>query len=426
MRFSKASIMVAVAVAAVLPAAPAQARAYVCPQQPGIAKVSEATPYEASMFAPERLAPFATGAGVRVAIIDSGVDATHPQLRGQVDRGRDFLHGNADGLQDCVGHGTAVASIIAARHVEGSGLQGLAPDATIVPVRVSEQTDTDGRSGGDRQTSPGAFADAIDWAASPSGGNADVINMSLVMTAESDRVNAAVARAIDRGVVIVAAVGNEGGPTDRNPVPYPADLPGVIGVGATDVNGVRGDFSQRGLYVDVMAPGVDVTFAALRSGHTSGAGTSYATPFVSATAALVKQRFPSLTPGQVARRIVATTDPAPGGARSDEYGYGIVNPYRALTETLGPESPAPPPPMVMHAEDPAALALAARRAEAQDRSLLAAAVGAGVVVLVVLLAAAVRHGRRRGWRPGSPAEAAAEAAVETAQAAEARGGGARV
>ena len=406
MRTSKASVVVAVVVAVMLPAAPAQARAYACPQQPGLAKVSEVTPYETSLFAPERLAPFATGAGVRVAVIDSGVDATHPQLRGQVDRGRDFLHDNADGRQDCVGHGTAVSSIIAARHVEGAGLQGLAPGATIVPVRVSEQTD--GRAAGGQEASPATFAQAIDWASSPSGGNADVINMSLVMTNDSDRVRGAVARALDRGVVVVAAVGNAGGADDSNPDPYPAAYPGVIGVGATDVNGVRGDFSQHGRYVDVMAPGVDVTFAARRSGHTSGQGTSYATPFVSATAALVKQRFPSLTPAQVTRRILATTDPAPGGARSEEYGYGILNPYRALTETLGPETAAAPPPMVMHSEDPAAVALAARRAEAREMSLLVAAVGAGVVVLVGLLAAAVRHGRRRGWRPGSPADAAVE------------------
>jgi subtilisin family serine protease len=165
---------------------------------------------------------------------------------------------------------------------------------------------------------------------------------------------------------------------------------------------VAGDFSQHGDYVDVMAPGVGVTFAARDSGHTQGNGTSYATPFVAATAALLKQRFPALTPAQVARRILATTDPAPGGRRSDRYGFGVLNPYRALTETLGPETRPAPAPVVMHTEDPATVALAARRAHAQDMSLLVAAIGAGVVVLVVLVAAAVRRGRRRGWRPPDP------------------------
>jgi membrane-anchored mycosin MYCP len=384
--------------AALLPAAPAQARAFVCPSLPGQAKTSAAKPYETQLFAPERLAPFATGAGVRVAVIDSGVDADHPQLRDRVTAGRDFLHGDASGRQDCVGHGTAVASLIAAEPVQGAGLRGLAPDATIVPVRVSEQTDTDQSAG--EPVSPAKFATAIDWAVDE--GGADVINMSLVMTTDDGRVRAAVARAVAAGVVVVAAAGNDGRPDDGNPRPYPASYPDVIGVGAIGANGVAGDFSQHGDYVDVMAPGVAVTVAARRSGHIQGDGTSYATPFVAATAALLKQRFPSLTPAQVARRILATTDPAPGGRRSELYGFGVLNPYRALTETLGPESPPPPAPAVMHTEDPAALALAARRAHAQDMSLLAAAIGVGVVLLVVVLAAALRRGRRRGWRPPDP------------------------
>ncbi|MEU8232974.1 type VII secretion-associated serine protease mycosin [Actinoplanes sp. NPDC048967] len=384
--------------AVLLPAAPAQARAFVCPTLPGPAKVSAAKPYETQLFAPERLAPFATGAGVRVAVIDSGVDADHPQLRDRVAAGRDFLHGDATGRQDCVGHGTAVAGLIAAEPVAGAGLRGLAPDATIVPVRVSEQTDTDQSTGG--PVSPAKFATAIDWAVDE--GGADVINMSLVMTTDDGRVRAAVARAVAAGVVVVAAAGNDGRPDDGNPRPYPASYPDVIGVGAIGANGVAGDFSQHGDYVDVMAPGVAVTIAARRSGHTQGDGTSYATPFVAATAALLKQRFPSLTPAQVARRILATADPAPGGRRSDLYGFGVLNPYRALTETLGPESPPPPAPAVMHTEDPAALALAARRADAQDMSLLVAAIGAGVVLLVVVVAAALRRGRRRGWRPPDP------------------------
>ncbi|OJF10629.1 type VII secretion-associated serine protease mycosin [Couchioplanes caeruleus] len=402
MRMRRAALAVAVVAGGLMPAAPAQARAFTCPDKQAVAaQVSKAQPYEDKMFAPDRLAPFATGAGVRVAVIDSGVDADHPQLRGQVDSGRDFLHGNPDGRQDCVGHGTGVASIIAARHVDSAGLRGLAPDATIVPVRVSEQTDTE-RPGGSDPVDPGRFADAIDWAASPSGGNADVINMSLVMTDPSDQVRSAVERAAERGVVIVAAAGNRGGADAGNPTPFPASYPGVIGVGAIDAGGARAGFSQRGDYVDVMAPGVDITVAARRGGHTSAQGTSYAAPFVSATAALVKQRFPTATPAQVARRILATTDPAPGGARSDEYGFGVLNPYRALTETLGPEKPAAPAPKVVVTDDPAAVALKARRARAQDLSLMVAAAGAGAMVLVIMLAAALRHGRRRGWRPPTP------------------------
>ncbi|MEU7905414.1 type VII secretion-associated serine protease mycosin [Actinoplanes sp. NPDC049118] len=390
----------AVSAAVLLPAAPARARAAECANPPEAAQVSKAEPYEEQLFDTGRLAPFATGAGMRVAVIDSGVDARHPQLRDQVAAGRDFLHGEPNGRQDCIGHGTAVASIIAARPAEGAGPRGLAPGVTIVPIRVSEQTDTEGGARGGEPADPGRFADAIDWAVDQ--GDADVINMSLVMTADDDRVRDAVARAVAAGVVVVAAAGNHGRAGEANPRPYPASYPDVIGVGAIGADGVAGDFSQHGDWVDVTAPGVQVTFAAPGSGHARGDGTSYAAPFVSATAALIRQRFPTLTPAQVARRIIATADPAPGGRRSDRYGFGVVNPYRALTETLGPDRPAAPAPAVVHTEDPATVALTARRARAQDLSLVVAAVGAGVVVLGVVAAAALRRGRRRGWRPPEP------------------------
>ncbi|MEU4222133.1 type VII secretion-associated serine protease mycosin, partial [Actinoplanes sp. NPDC026623] len=380
MQLRRIAVAVAVSAAVLLPGAPARAAA--CQSPPESLPVSKARPYEVQMFDPERLAPFATGDGVRVAVIDSGVDADHPQLRDQVAAGRDFLRRDATGRQDCVGHGTAVAGIIAAKPVDGVGPRGLAPGARIVPIRVSEQTDTGGGATSGEPADPGRFAQAIDWAVGE--GDADVINMSLVMTEDDSRVREAVARAVDAGVVVVAAAGNHGKPNEANPRPYPASYPDVIGVGAIGADGVAGDFSQHGDWVDVTAPGVQVTVAARGSGHTRSDGTSFAAPFVSATAALVKQRFPALTPAQVARRIIATADPAPGGRRSDRYGFGVVNPYRALTETLGPDRAPAPAPVVVHTEDPAAVAQQARRDRAQDLSLVVAAAGAGVVVLVVV------------------------------------------
>ena len=91
---------------------------------------------------------------------------------------------------------------------------------------------------------------------------------------------------------------------------------------------------------------------------------------MAATAALIEQRFPGSSPAQVARRLLATADPAPGGARSDEYGYGLLNPYRALTETLGPDRPPAPPAAVAHTQDPVVVALQARRAHAQQVALV--------------------------------------------------------
>jgi subtilisin family serine protease len=294
-----------------------------------------------------------------------------------------------------------VASIIAARPVDGVGFRGLAPDATVVPVRITEKEQIGGRDVGD-DGSPAQFAEAIAWAADPAGGDADVINLSVVMAVDDPRVRRAVAGALDRGVVVVAAAGNGGAAGQGNPTPYPAAYPGVIGVGAVTAAGVRAGFSQHGRYVDLVAAGESVTVAALRSGHTVQQGTSFAAPFVSATAALLVQRFPGLSPAQVQRRLVATADPAPGGGRSDEYGFGLLNPYRALTETLGPEVAGSPAPVVVHAADPAAVAVRQRRGEAQRRALLAGAAGAAVVLLAGVTAAAVRRGRRRGWRPAGP------------------------
>src|SRR4051794_39598673 len=260
--------------------APAPARAAACEQPPPKAQVFKGVPAEDDVYAPKRLAPIATGQGVRVAVIDSGVDATHPQLAGQVAKGADFLHGDDSGRQDCVGHGTAVASLIAAAPSPATGFQGLAPGATIIPVRISEQTEIDGKAVGDRGT-PAQFAQAIDWAVDQ--GHAQVINLSLVMTSGNAEVEAAVARALEAGVVVVTAAGNHGDDEAGDTTPFPAGFPGVIGVGAVAPDGTRPSFSQKGDYVDLVAYGQGVTVAARDSGHTTLQGTSFSTPFVSAT-----------------------------------------------------------------------------------------------------------------------------------------------
>jgi membrane-anchored mycosin MYCP len=388
------------AVAVVLTPAPswARARAAQCDQVPQAGPVNRKLPYEDQLYDLPRLASLATGAGVRVAVVDSGVDARHPQLKGRVAAGRDLLHDGPDGRQDCIGHGTAVASIIAAAQQDGVPFHGLAPEATIVPVRITEKETIDGKEVGP-DGSPAEFADAIAWAARRSGGNARVINLSVVMTQDNAAVRQAVKEAVKAGVVVVAAAGNNGKPGDPNSTPYPAAYPGVIGVGAVDGNGVRASFSQHGSYVDITAAGTGITAATPGSGHGGFEGTSFATPFVAATAALILQREPRLTPAQVQGRLVATADPAPGGGRSDEYGYGLLNPYRAVTETLGPEHPPSPAVAADTGEDPAAVALRARRERSQQRALIFGSAGLGLVLLVALIGVVVRRGRRRNWHP---------------------------
>jgi membrane-anchored mycosin MYCP len=374
-----------------LPAVPARAPASGCDTAPPPGTAITAVPYEDRLYDPARLAPLATGRGIRVAVVDSGVDATNPQLKGRVAAGLDLLR-HSDGRQDCVGHGTGVAGVIAAVPRAGIGFAGLAPGVTVVPVRVSERENLDGKATGD----PGNAADlarAVRWAATT--GHAQVINLSLTAPKEAEPVICpAVADAIRRGVVVVAAAGNDAS-TD-NSEPYPAGCAGVIGVGAVGPTGMHSSYSRSGTWVTLAAAGDQITTTAPGSGLTTLNGTSLATPFVAATAALIRQRFPGSTPAEVTRRLTATADPAPGGAA--QYGAGLLNPYRALTETVTAGGAAPAPAAVP-GPDPATVARQGRRDRARTTSLVVAAAGIGLVVALVAAAAILRRGRRRGWHP---------------------------
>ncbi|MBO4207358.1 type VII secretion-associated serine protease mycosin [Micromonospora echinofusca] len=375
---------------------PAVGRAPACPVATVTAEPVTGVPWPQTRYAPERLGTLATGAGVTVAVVDSGVDPRHPQLRGRVLDGVDLLDPGGDGTDDCAGHGTAVASIIAAGRRPDTSFTGLAPAARILPVRVSEQQVIEGRESG-RTVRPEEFARAIRWAVDH---GAQVLNLSVVLYADVPAVRSAIRYAVDRDVVVVAAAGNLHG--DGDPRPYPAAYAGVIGVGAITADGGLADFSQVGPYVDVVAPGSDVIAAVPGRGHRRTAGTSYATPFVAATAALLRQYRPELTAGQVADRIAATADPARGAGPGSGYGAGVLNPYRAVSETP-PGRPVTP--TVLSGDDPAGPGLAARevrRSAARDRALLVAGSVSAVVVLAVLLALVLPRGTRRGWRPADP------------------------
>lgn len=359
------------------------------PQPAGPVSVS-AIPWPQQRYAPQRLARLATGAGVIVAVVDSGVDRRHPQLAGRVLAGIDLLDPDGDGGLDCVGHGTGVASIIAAVPRDGTSFRGLAPQARILPVRVSEQQVVDGQGTG-RAATPEDLGRAVRWAVDR---GAAVVNLSVVLYADHPAVRTAVAYAVDRDVVVVAAAGNLTG--DGGPLPYPAAYDGVLGVGAIGADGLRADFSHTGTHVDLVAPGVDVLVANPGQGHRSIDGTSFAAPFVAATAALLRQYRPDLSAVEVTRRLVATADPAPGGG----YGAGVLNPYRAVTETGStPGRAQPPSGLSEHRPDPALLAQQDRRGDALARALLLAGVVVPLTGAVVLAATVVPRGMRRRWHP---------------------------
>src|SRR6266545_4427598 len=236
------AVGVAVGIAVTLPGSPAYAA---CTTSDNSATVNATpVPWPVQRYAPDRLANLADGGGVTVAVIDSGVDASHPSLRNHVAAGLDLLDGG-NGQTDCVGHGTAVASIIAGQPLPGIGFRGLAPGA-----------------------------------------------------------------------------------------------------------------------------------------------------------ALVRQYWKGLSAREVVARLIATADPAPGSRRSNEYGYGVVNPYRAVTERTTSGAPARAAALPARSRDPAAEAAAAEVARTRAWALGVAGAGGVLTVLVILAATVLPRGRDRRWQPG--------------------------
>ncbi|MFB9239366.1 type VII secretion-associated serine protease mycosin [Plantactinospora siamensis] len=335
-----------------------------------------------------------------MAVVDSGTDAGHPQLSGKVLTGFDALRNAPGGDVDCVSHGTAVASIIAAQREEGIGFQGLAPGARILPVRVTEREldQSDNASGADVPAA--TFARAIRRAVD---GGARVINLSVTLYVPDPEVEAAVRYARAHDVVMVAAAGNRHHDDGRpDPTPYPAAFDGVIGVGAIEETGARVGESQIGPYVDLVAPGGQVVAATRLAGHNLYTGTSFATPMVSATAALIRSAEPGLSADEVAKRIIGTTDPARGDA-SLGYGSGVLDMYRAVTERLSTGRPAALPPLPELRHDPAAAARAHRWATIRQVALWVLLGTVVVVGGVAALGVLLPRGRRRRWRPARPA-----------------------
>ncbi|MFE9137318.1 type VII secretion-associated serine protease mycosin [Streptomyces sp. NPDC007355] len=272
------------------------------------------------------------GDGITVAVLDTGVDAEHPDLEGSVLPGRDLVgFGASRGDRAWARHGTAMAGIIAG-HGHGydgeDGVLGIAPDAKILPVRVILEG-TDKARDKARKTRGTALAEGIRWAADH---GADVINLSLGDDSKSAHPDAgedaAVQYALAKGVSVVASAGNGGEKGDH--ISYPAAYPGVIAVTAVDRYGTHASFSTRRWYATVSAPGVDIAIADPDRRYYEGWGTSAAAAFASGAVALVRAAHPDLTPAQIKRLLIDTARNRPKGGRSDAKGYGTVDPAAAI------------------------------------------------------------------------------------------------
>ncbi|MFI7338493.1 type VII secretion-associated serine protease mycosin [Streptomyces sp. NPDC050085] len=363
-----------------------------------------------------------TGKGVLVAVIDTGVDADHPDLRGQVLPGEDLSEGlSGDAHTDYDGHGTGIAGMIAGTG-EGNGGQGafgLAPGAKVLPIRLPNAEKANNQASADAQLFK-AMATGIKFAADH---EAKVINISQAAPKGSPELTAAVKYALEKGSLIFAGVGNDGNTTNR--VQYPAATPGVVGVAAVDENGRRTSESEYGPQVDIAAPGKDIVHACGgRTGYCKSHGTSDATALASASAALIWSQHPTWTNNQVLRVILNTIGGVKDGKgkRSDYLGFGAVRPRIALTDP-GDPGPADRFPMTdfpVGANSPSSEASKGSDPAGTDGASPAASpgskddgsnttlwigLGAGAIVVAAVIAAvAVSRGRRRATaRPTPPA-----------------------
>lgn len=209
------------------------------------------------------------GDGVRVAVLDTGIDRDHPDLESAIEAYANFTASPFDA--DRNGHGTHCAGTVGAR-ANGAGVIGVAPACRILGGKVLD----DAGAGTER-----AIARGFDWAREL---QADIISGSFGSHHDSPIIAAAVRRAVQAGIFVIMAAGNDGLP---NSVNFPARLPETIAVAAVDRFGQVAPFSSRGMQVDIAAPGVDILSTWLRGTHALSSGTSMATPFVAGVVALL-------------------------------------------------------------------------------------------------------------------------------------------
>ena len=260
------------------------------------------------------------GANVDIAVVDTGISTTHPDLQSKIAAQRNFVGLTESPLaEDDNGHGTFVSGVAAAVTNNGTGVAGACPRCRLLVARVL----------GDNGGTSTDVAEGINWAAD---NGAEVINLSLGAVGVDDPVvKQAVTGAADKGIVLVAAAGNE----DTNQPSYPAAYPSVISVAATDRNDRRAGFSNFGPTIDVAAPGVGIVSTDIpgpagfdASGYAKANGTSFSSPYVAGVAGLLAAQGRSAA--QIRSRIETTAvDLGPAG-KDGLYGNGRIDAAAAV------------------------------------------------------------------------------------------------
>ncbi|AIY04181.1 serine protease [Planococcus sp. PAMC 21323] len=226
------------------------------------------------------------GKGKVIAILDTGCQPDHPDLDGQIIDGKNFTpdyNGDTTNFDDNNGHGTHVAGTVAASYRESGGIAGVAPEAQLLVLKVLS-----GEGGGEYQGIIDGIQFAIDWRG-PNDERVHVISMSLGGPEDVKELHAVVKRAVDAGIPVVCAAGNEGDDKyDTNEYAYPGAYGEVIQVGAADFNRKIANFSNTNDEIDLVAPGVDIYSTFPGGKYASLSGTSMATPHVSGALALIK------------------------------------------------------------------------------------------------------------------------------------------
>ncbi|MEU5875805.1 S8 family serine peptidase [Glycomyces sp. NPDC047369] len=355
----------------------------------------------------------ADGEPVTIAVIDSGVSAEREDLFGtRVKSGWDAWDPESDGTCDAFYHGTAVAGI-AAGAAQGEQFVGVAPEAEILPLRAFK-----GDEGADASSSD-LVASLIDYAVEQ---GADVINVSIALP-DTASLKTAVENAIAANVVVVAATGNENLYMDDPAVLadpekakfYPANYPDVIAVGAHNKDGNFYLKTNYGENIDLIAPGDNVIVPLAGGGWMADNGTSFATPYVSGAAALLKAEFgDEASPAWIEHRLTTTALHPPNDFNIYQ-GYGVLNVGKAVSTPVSPgedvtatsfaDDPADDPSAEVPEAEPSSIAAIDVDYDplAFEKTVAWASVGGAIVLitLVLVLRTIIPKGRKRGWRPGS-------------------------